>query len=134
MAYNGWFQPFRYSGSLLQILGDGTIILVQCKLSLELTITQNVPTITNPATEQRCSPHLNNKENNTPPFVNMKPNSYRIPFALPNIISHEAVNSIPNKVYDELDDLWLPDNFTVSNPTARYQNVSDLDIDFFLPE
>ena len=50
---------------------------------------------------------------------------------MPNIISHEAVNFIKNKVYDELDDMWLADKFIVGNPTARNENVNDLDIEHF---
>ena len=54
-----------------------------------------------------------------------------MPFAAPNIISQEAVNFITNKVYGELDDVWLPDTFIVANPTARNTNVNDLDIEHF---
>ena len=41
------------------------------------------------------------------------------------------MNLITNKVYGELDNVWLPDTFIVANPTARNTNMNDLDIEHF---
>ena len=64
----------------------------------------------------------------------MEPNLYRMPFAVPNVISQEAVNFITDKVYSEVDDVWLPDTFLVANPTAQNTDVNDLDMRIFAQE
>ena len=51
-----------------------------------------------------------------------------------NIVSPEAVNFLTAKVYSEVDETWLPNDFIVAQPAQRNYDgttIGDVDIEHF---
>ena len=51
-----------------------------------------------------------------------------------NIVSPEAVNFLTAKVYAEVDETWLPNDFIVAQPTQQNHDgttIGDIDVEHF---
>ena len=51
-----------------------------------------------------------------------------------NIVSPEAVHFLTAKVYAEVDETWLPNNFIVTQPAQQNHDgstISDIDVEHF---
>ena len=93
----------------------------------------SVPPITNQDTvpksrrSARLNPNIVEDDNIRP----TQPNSYRLPFTSPNIISQEAVNFLTEQVYyNEDPHTWTPSEFVSSSPT-KVESSLDVDIEHF---
>ena len=66
------------------------------------------------------------------PVIATAPNSECMPyFNRSHLISQEAVNLLPEKVYDvKPGDHWIPHSFITASPTKRNDNL-DLDVEHF---
>ena len=92
-----------------------------------------VPAIIIPPTEKRTL--LRFHPNRDPlGIIKTTPNSTRIPMAWVNIVSSEAVIFLTARIYSEVDETWLPNNFIVAQPAQRNHdgtNIGDVDIEHF---
>ena len=74
-----------------------------------------VPAIITPPKETRTSLRFH-PEREPLVIIETTPNSTRIPMAHVNIVSPEAVKFLAAKVYSEVDETWLPNDFIVAQP------------------